>query len=238
MLLLRSAEVDHDGCHYRYAPRFCSTVLHTAETYSGGVTRSSTRVRNRAPTRRGLARREELADQLVALLLREGFSVLTLDDLAARLRCSKRTLYGLAGSKEQLVRTAVVRFFQQATREVEADVARRGDPTQRLAGYLRAVARQLEPASARFFDDVAAFAPAAEVYEQNTRAAARRIEQLIDEGVRGGAFRAVHVAMAADVITSAMVRIQQRHVAATTGLADSAAYDELATLLLDGLSLG
>ena len=52
-------------------------------------------------------RRAELFDGLVALLLAEGFSALTLDELAARLRCSKRTLYALAGSKEQLVRAAV-----------------------------------------------------------------------------------------------------------------------------------
>jgi len=35
------------------------------------------------------------------------------------LRCSKSTLYTLAGSKEQLVRAATVEFFRQATDEVE-----------------------------------------------------------------------------------------------------------------------
>jgi AcrR family transcriptional regulator len=189
----------------------------------------------REPSRRGAARREELFDGLVALLLREGFSELTLDDIAARLRCSKRTLYGLAGSKEQLVRAAVVHFFKRATSAVDAQVARATSPAERLVAYFNAVARQLEPASAEFFDDVAAFPPAAEVYEHNTRAAARRIEHLIDEGVQSGEFRRVHVPLAADVIASAMVRIQQRHVAAATGLADSASYEALATLLLHGL---
>src|SRR5204862_2617190 len=72
------------------------------------------------PSRRGAARREELFDGLVALLLREGFSELTLDDIAARLRCSKRTLYRLARSKQQLVLAAVVHFLQQATSAVDA----------------------------------------------------------------------------------------------------------------------
>ena len=52
------------------------------------------------------ARRAELFDQLVALLLSEGFAHLTLDEIAARLRCSKSTLYTLAGSKEQLDKIA------------------------------------------------------------------------------------------------------------------------------------
>jgi AcrR family transcriptional regulator len=185
---------------------------------------------------RGAARRSELFDDLVALLLREGFARFTLDELAARLHCSKRTLYGLASSKEQLVRAAVVHFFRNATARVEAALAAEVGPVARLSGYLRAVSAELAPASAEFFDDVAAFEPAAEVYERNTRAAAHRVRQLIDEGVAAGAFREVHAAFAADVISSVMVRIQRRQVAESTGLADAAAYGHLAELLLHGLA--
>ncbi|WP_439795182.1 TetR/AcrR family transcriptional regulator [Streptomyces chartreusis] len=187
-------------------------------------------------TGRGAARRSELFEDLVALLIDEGFVQFTLDDLAARLRCSKRTLYGLANSKEQLVRAAVVHFFRRATARVEAALEAEPDPAGRLAVYLRAVAAELAPVSPSFFDDVAAFEPAAEVYERNTRAAAARIQQLIEEGVTAGAFRGVHVPFAAEVITSVMVRIQQRQVAAATGLPDAGAYANLAELLMHGLA--
>lgn len=185
---------------------------------------------------RGPARRTELFDALVALLLDEGFAHLTLDDLAARLRCSKRTLYALAGSKEQLVRAAVVHFFRGATEHVEAAVAADADPAGQVGAYLRAVARELAPASPRFFDDVAAFPPAAEVYERNTRAAARRVQQLVDAGTASGAFRPVHAGFVGDVVSATMVRIQQRGVTASTGLDDAAAYENLADLLLHGLA--
>ncbi|QKW22948.1 TetR/AcrR family transcriptional regulator [Kitasatospora sp. NA04385] len=187
------------------------------------------------PTGRGAARRTALFEELVALFVAEGFAQFTLDDLAARLHCSKRTLYGLAGSKEQLVRAAVVHFFREATARVGAALAAETDPAARLAAYLRAVSAELAPGSARFFDDLAAFEPAAEVYGRNTRAAARQIQQLIDDGVAAGAFRETHVAFAADVISSVMVRIQQRQVAEATGLADAEAYGHLAELLLHGL---
>jgi AcrR family transcriptional regulator len=185
---------------------------------------------------RGAARRTELFDALVALLLAEGFAGLTLDDLAARLRCSKRTLYGLAGSKEQLVRAAVVHFFRGATERVEAAVRAVRGPAQQVETYLRAVARELAPASTAFFDDVAAFPPAAEVYERNTRAAARRVQQLVDAGVAVGAFRAVDAAFVGDVVSTLMVRIQQRRVAEATALGDAEAYEALADLLLNGLT--
>jgi AcrR family transcriptional regulator len=185
---------------------------------------------------RGAARRTELFDALVDLLLAEGFARLTLDDLAARLHCSKRTLYGLAGSKEQLVRAVVVHFFRGATERVEAAVRAVDGPARQVEAYLHAVARELAPASTEFFDDVAGFPPAAEVYERNTRAAARRVQQLVDAGVAAGAFRAVHAAFVGDVVSTVMVRIQQRGVAGATALADAEAYEALSDLLLHGLT--
>jgi AcrR family transcriptional regulator len=201
-----------------------------------GVT-VTTRTDGAPGSRRGAARREQLFDQLVALLLAEGFAGLTLDDLAARLHCSKRTLYALAGSKEQLVRAAVVHFFRAATARVEAALDTHADPAERIAGYLRAVAAELAPASAAFFTDLAAFPPAGEIYERNTRIAARRVAELIDEGVAQGAFRQVNKAFVADTVSSVMVRIQRRQVAEATGLADAQAYQQLAELVLHGVGV-
>jgi AcrR family transcriptional regulator len=186
---------------------------------------------------RATPRREQLFDELVALLLAEGFAHLTLDDIAARLRCSKRTLYALAGSKEQLVRAAVVRFFRLATEQVETALKSAGGAADRVGDYLRAVAEQLAPASPRFFDDVAAFPPADEVYRRNTRIAAGRVRELIDEGVASGVFRDVHAAFVADVVAGVMVRIQRRELEASTGLGDAEAYANLAELVLHGLGV-
>ncbi len=187
-------------------------------------------------TGRVTRRQAELFDQLVALFLAEGFRDLTVDALAARLRCSKTTLYALAGTRDELVRAVVVHFFRGATERVEARLAV-ADPQRRIVAYLHGVAAELEPASAAFFDDVAASRAAREVYERNTAAAARRVEQLVADGVASGVFRPVHVGFVADVLTAAMVRIQQRHVATAAGLGDAAAYTELAELVMRGLSI-
>jgi AcrR family transcriptional regulator len=184
---------------------------------------------------RTLSRRAELFDGLVALLLAEGFSAFTLDELAARLHCSKRTLYTLADSKEQLVRAAVVHFFRRATQRVEAAVADVPGAAAKVAAYLHAVATELAPAAPVFLADVAGFTPAAEVYAHNTRAAARRVSELVDAGVAAGEFRDVHAAFVGDVVSATTVRIQQRQLTAVTGLADAEAYRHLADLLLNGL---
>ncbi|WP_435278751.1 TetR/AcrR family transcriptional regulator [Rhodococcus yananensis] len=182
------------------------------------------------------ARRTELFDALVDLFLAEGFARLTLDAIAARLKCSKSTLYTLAGSKERLVTCATVHFFKRATEQVESAVADIAAPRDRVVVYLTAVGEALSVASEPFMTDLAAFAPAREVYERNTRIAAGRVQELIADGVATGDFRSVHAAFAADLAATMMVRIQQGGVGAATGLDDANAYRELASILTAGIT--
>lgn len=181
------------------------------------------------------ARHEQLADQLVALFLAEGFRGFTLGQLAERLRCSKTTLYTLGESKEQLIGNAVVRFFRGATVEVERRTAAEDDPAAKLETYFIAVADQLRPASDTFIADLTAHPTARQAYARNTRIAAARVRELLDEGVASGAFREIHAAFVADTAVTAMERIQSGGVRDATGLHDAEAYEELARLVLRGV---
>lgn len=182
-------------------------------------------------------RQAELLDQLEELFLDEGFAGFTLEDLAVRLRCSKSTLYALAGSKEQLATRVIRHFFRKATAAVEAHTATEQDPALRVTSYLDAVARALAPAGPAFYRDLESFAPGRSIYERNTAIAAERVRELIAEGVAQGRFRDVHPALVADTVTTQMFRIGRGETARATGLDDAAAYRELAALLLHGISL-
>jgi AcrR family transcriptional regulator len=182
--------------------------------------------------RRLTNRQTQLRDALVDLVLAQGFSHLTMDQFAAQLNCSKRTLYALASSKEQLAVLAVRHFFRRATEQVETAIAPTRAPAKRVTRYLEAVAEALRPATRAFRDDIADFRPATEIYEQNTLAAAHRVRELIDEGTRAGAFRRVHAALVGEVVTATMRRITSGEIAAATGLSDAEAYSELAQLVV------
>jgi AcrR family transcriptional regulator len=182
--------------------------------------------------RRLTVRQARLRDALVELVLAQGFGHLTVDQVAAELKCSKRTLYALADSKEQLAVLAVRHFFKRSTDQVEAAIARVRAPERRVIRYLEAVAEALTPASRAFRDDLARFRPAAEIYEQNTAAAAQRVRELIDEGTRTGVFRRVPAAFVGEVVTATMRRITSGEITAATGLNDAEAYTELARLVV------
>lgn len=182
-------------------------------------------------------RQTDLRDRLIAYLLGHGFSDLTIEDLARELHCSKSTLYRLAPSKAELVVLAVRHFFKTATGQVEAAIAN-APAGDRVGTYLDAVAEALTPASRQFLDDIAAFAPAREVYERNTELAAERVRSLISEGVREGSFRKVHARFVADVVTQTMLDIQRGGVTGRIGISDARAYAELRALVDHTLAVG
>jgi AcrR family transcriptional regulator len=180
-------------------------------------------------------RQADVFERLVSLTLDRGFANYTLEQAAILLRCSKSTIYALAGSREQLIRAVVVAFFRRAAERVEQRVAAESDRVRRIQVYLLAVADELRPASAEFMDDVAGFAPTREIYERNTAIAAQRVRELILDGIESKDFRDVPTAFIAEVVSSVMVRIQQRVVAKNTGLSDAEAYADLANLIVNGI---
>ncbi|WP_396655694.1 TetR/AcrR family transcriptional regulator [Microbacterium sp.] len=179
------------------------------------------------------ARRESLLDSLIALFLEDGFRGLSVDDMAAWAHCSKRTIYTLGESKEQVVLTVVRAFFRRATEWIERNLDRGADPTRQIGSYLLLISQALAPASPQFFADLDEFAPAREIYDQNTRAAAAQVQQL----VRGAAEPmsrkdAEFIGTVAGIVMNA---IHRKEVAEATGMDDADAYRALARLIVAGV---
>src|SRR5947209_20566514 len=82
-------------------------------------------------------RQLEILDVLQALFLAEGFRHLTIADLVDRLHCSRRTLYSLAPSKEELVLVVIGRLLNDMGLEARAQAAAHDDPGDAIAAYLQ-----------------------------------------------------------------------------------------------------
>jgi AcrR family transcriptional regulator len=187
-----------------------------------------------ASASRPSARRAALLDQLVHEFLAEGFLSFTVEDLANRLNCSKSTLYAIAPSKEQLIVAVVRAFFRRATERVEQRVSRESVPLLRIGVYLRAISDQLSPASPSFFADLEAFAPAREIYSQNTAIAARRVQELVQAAAP--ARRRVNATFIGAVVAQVMESIHRGQIRTLASLDDSRAYRALADLITAGVA--
>lgn len=181
-------------------------------------------------------RREELLRRAERIILAEGFTSVTMDELAQRLECSKATLYSLAVTKEQLVVAATRAFFKESAAEIERSVEAEPDPRRRIQVYLAGVGAAMRRHSHAFYDDMVGYEPTAHIYRKNSDAAARRVQELIEDGVRAGVFRAVNGHFAAQVVAVAIDAVQSGVLLESTGLSAGDAFSELGDLLLGGLS--
>jgi AcrR family transcriptional regulator len=73
-------------------------------------------------------RHEKIIADLEAIFLEEGFRKRTINDLSMRLKCSKRTLYEIAPSKQELALLVMERWLERIRhlREILDDGIRRG----------------------------------------------------------------------------------------------------------------
>ena len=97
---------------------------------------------------------EEFFDALTHLLLTEGVKGLTVGEIAARLHCSRRRLYDIAQTKEEIFCAVVQRFFDSLLRQGEALIHREQDLTTALAAYLDVGVQAASRIGVQFLKDV------------------------------------------------------------------------------------
>ncbi|WP_422933276.1 TetR/AcrR family transcriptional regulator [Sinomonas sp. P47F7] len=181
------------------------------------------------------ARVEELLASVASIFFGEGFTSVSMEELARRLKCSKATLYTLAATKEQLVVRITRRFFAAAAAGIERTVAGESDPRARILSYFHGVGQAMGAMSSAFYDDMLAYGPTAEIYARNTEAAATRVHELIEAGIASGDLRRVHGTFASQLGTLGIQGIQSGELLRNTGMDAGTAFSELGDLLLYGL---
>ena len=83
-------------------------------------------------------RQQEVLDELEALLVDEELAELTMAQLAARLNCSLRTLYGISPSKDELVLTVADRRLHRIGRGAIESLEASLPALEAVRVYLRA----------------------------------------------------------------------------------------------------
>lgn len=187
-----------------------------------------------APSKRG----EELLDALECIVLSEGFARLSVSLMAARLSCSKRTLYELAASKNELVLHVLDRFFTRIrinAARASDDVA---DPEQRIYAYLQVGVRAAERLSPATVQDIHNWPPARQIWHEHVRQRVDGLSRMIEHGIRQGAFRDISPAFVAEVVFASINRLREPDFYHSTDLTLSEAFDELYRMLVGALTHG
>jgi AcrR family transcriptional regulator len=186
-------------------------------------------------TSRRSERQSEILDALEGVFLEEGFRHLTVADLVDRMHCSRRTLYGLAPSREELVLVVVDRLLNRMGVEANARAAQHDDPGDAIAAYLDTGITTLRRARPAFIEDLETYLPTRHLYDRHIAIAKAVLRGLVEEGISRGLFRGFHAPLIAVILDAAVDRIRRPEALARAGVSSSQAVAELSALIRHGL---
>ncbi|MGI9604439.1 MAG: TetR/AcrR family transcriptional regulator [Acidimicrobiales bacterium] len=179
-------------------------------------------------------RQRELLDQITDLI-RDGFSHLTMADLAARLNCSLRTLYGLARSREELVLMAIDRNLWSVGRRSRSAGTAGADPLASIRAYLAAANVAVSEATPAFARDLMAMPEGAALQRAHNQYLMAVTRELLDYAVERNDIDPVDTTAVAHVVAGLGTTFAQPDVIETIDHSPRDAANQLVDIILRGL---
>ena len=179
------------------------------------------------------ARHRSVLDGLEQLLRDGELGSLTIGELAARLACSRRTLYELAPAKDQLFLVVLDRLMHRIGRAALAAIDADATAAVQLRQY--ATGSLMYALRSNAYDDLADLPGALRLIERHHQFAATILERIVASGIDSGEFRSVDSSVAAQVILASAVQVAHPNVIDTLGLSLDDAVSEMIGLVLTGL---
>jgi AcrR family transcriptional regulator len=180
-------------------------------------------------------RHMQVLDGLETIVLTEGFKDLTVASLARRLRCSRRTLYELADTKEAMVLMVIDRLMRRLARRAHDAAATEDTHLAKLRAFLIRGLTELYRATVSFAEDAAEDEAAHNLMLSHIRYATGVVADMIAAGIEAGEFAEIHPQVAAEVLDAGLARLQDPAVLRTAGVSLAKGLEEYLTLYTDGI---
>lgn len=181
------------------------------------------------------ARHREVLDQLETLFLQDGFAGVSVRELAAHVGCSRRTLYELAPSKDDLVLIVLDRFLHRVGRDALEQIDVSMPVSQQIGAYFRG-GLELQRQTRIFAEDLADEPAARRLFDRHYAYVMEVTEGLVEQGVAAGEFRPVSPAIVAGVLAGSGLFFNQADMLADTQVEFEAVVDALLDLVLVSLT--
>lgn len=179
-------------------------------------------------------RQLEILDELGSMF-DKGFADLTMAELASRLNCSLRTLYGLASSRDELVLTVVDRNLWRVGRAAMGAISPDMTPLDAIRAYLGAATMAVSDTTAEFARDLEAMAAGERLNGEHSDYLVAITRSLLDLAVEQGEIVDVDTAAVARVIAGLGRDFARPDVISTLASTPKEAADTVVDLVLAGL---
>ena len=145
-------------------------------------------------------RQKEILDELEHAGAEEGFSSQTMAEIAARMNCSLRTLYGIAPTRDELLLTAVDRRLRRIGRKAIEQLDPTLPPMDLRRAYLRAANAAVQPQTLTLSRDFAAVSGSRRLADAHENYVIAVVQKLLDRAVAEKQIQPVDTAAVAHVL--------------------------------------
>lgn len=136
------------------------------------------------------ALRERLLELIGQRLFRVGYRTMNVDEISQAAGISKRTLYEIFASKEEMATEAIDRFIKQVREDTEELIRAHQDPIERLQAITRFIGEQVAKMEQPFFQDLERSLPHLWwKVEELRESRIRELHSSISEGIAQGVMR-------------------------------------------------
>jgi len=137
--------------------------------------------------------REEIRERAIEttseIVLRCGNLSVRMDDVAQELSVSKRTLYEIFGSKEELLLECMKRHIARMSKMLEEEIGREEDVLTVFLKHLEVLINESRERDHNKFEDMDKYPKLKKVFHEHLADMARRMRGFMELGVRQGVFR-------------------------------------------------
>lgn len=185
--------------------------------------------------RRLSARQLELLEELEDSVRSDELAGLTMAEIAARLNCSLRTLYGIAPSKDELILAIVDRRLHRIGRAAVETLDASMPPLAALRAYLSAAHVAVQPESVAFSNAFSHVRGAQRLLDGHEDYVVAVTRNLLDRALEAGEIREVDTAAVAHVLGGLGREFTRAHLAEIVTGSPKETADAMADLILRGL---
>jgi AcrR family transcriptional regulator len=181
------------------------------------------------------ARQREILDE-IGRLFEQGFASLTMAEIAAQLRCSLRSLYALAPSRNELVLIVVDRNIWRVGRSAMRSIDPSMDALEALRTYLEAATEVVNGTTEAFARDLVTLPAAQRLSDAHAAYVVAITKCLLDLAIEQGQIIEVDTSAVACVMATLSRQLSQPDVISTLRTTPKEAADSMLDIMLRGMS--
>lgn len=181
--------------------------------------------------------REKILSCVIATFLREGFYKTTMDEIAAKLHMSKKTIYKHFSSKEALVKEVMKTHMHTTMLTIKSHVNQEGNAVEKLFDIFTIVGQNILKVNEKMIMDLQYYSPEVwkEVDDFRAKQIASNFSRIFEQGKAEGYFLDIKTEIILSIFIASVRATVNPEYAISTKIGLNEAFTAIIEILMNGI---